>query len=169
MRKLLVMAMLLAAVGCYSLMSESGSWGGGGGGSSYSTDRGTVQRGLATLTHDDHTYLVVITSGGAPTHVSGGPPGSGTIQGADGRALEWTCNTRDGVTGKLVIGSEKLRLEDGGVILVDMKDGRTVVEQASVDMRLFEGGSLEDRLKVIAATDTRVAGFLKAAESPRKP
>jgi hypothetical protein len=166
MNKLSVIAMLLAAVGCRGLMFESGSWGGAAGSSSYTTDHGTVHRGLSNLTRDGKPYLVLQTAGGEPTDARGGPPGSGTLKAADVREIEWICSTHDGVTGKLVIGGEQFRLENGAVILVDLRGGRMVVEQAFVDMRLFEGGSVEERLKAIAGTNTRVAGFLKASESP---
>jgi hypothetical protein len=44
---------------------------------------------------------------------------------------------------------------------------KTAIEQAIVDMRLIEGGTIEEWLKAVAATDERVAGFLRACESPR--
>src|SRR5438067_1724121 len=92
---------LIAALGCTSLRSDG--WGGAGGSSSHSTDHGTVHRGLAELTRNGQPHLVMLTPGGEVTHVSGGPPGSGTVRTPDGRDLKWTCDTRDGVRGKVVI------------------------------------------------------------------
>ncbi len=161
----LVAAAVLTCAGCAVLSSEG--WGGAAGGSSYTTDSGTVHRGVACLTREGKPYLVILTADGEPTHVSGGPPGSGSIKAADGRDVEWSCSTRDGVTGKLVIGGSPFRLEDGEVVLVNLHAGRIVVEQVSVDMSQLEGAFVEDRLKALATTDTRIARFLQVCESPK--
>lgn len=80
------------------------------------------------------------------------------------RTVEWFPVTRDGMTGKIVIGGEKLRLEDGGVFRVDTRNGVTV-EQTAVDMRLLEG-DVGKRLKTMAATDGRRFLHGKACDSP---
>jgi YD repeat-containing protein len=158
-----VAAALLACSGCHTF--ETASWGGGGGSCSRTTDAGTVHNGIAHLAKDGRPYLVLITAGGGSGRVSGGPPGSGSVTAADGRQVEWSCDTRDGVTGKVVIAGQKFRLEDGGVFFLDVRGGGVVIEQAAADMALLEGGFVEERLK--ALPDPRIAGFLQASESPR--
>jgi hypothetical protein len=166
MSKLALTACVFACAGCALLKSDEG-WGGGGGSGSYTTDGGTVSRGLAVLNRDNRPYLVVLSAGSATKSVKAGRAASGTIQAPDSRTVEWTCVTKDGVTGTVTVGDRKLRLENGGLILVDLRGGQTVVEQAAVNVGRLEGAAVEDRLKVMAATDERVARFLNACESPR--
>ncbi len=166
MKTLVAAVVLAASVGCTGLMTDSG-WGAGGGSGSYTTDHGTVSRGLAVLTRENRPYLVLLSAGGCATGVRGGRSASGTIQAPNNRTVEWSCNTRDGVNGKLVIDGKEFRLEDGGVVLVDLRRGGTVVEQAAIDMKLFEGAMVEEELEAIAASDERVARFLKACDSPK--
>jgi hypothetical protein len=72
-----------------------------------------------------------------------------------------------------VIGGRAFRLEDGGVVLLDLRGGKLAVEQAAVDIGQFGSGfeqrtvTVEEMLKSIAAMDTRIARFLQACESPR--
>ena len=44
--------------------------------------------------------------------------------------------------GVITFGSQKFRLEDGGLMLVDLRGGKFHVEQAVVDMSHFEGGNV---------------------------
>jgi hypothetical protein len=152
--------LVLACAGCASFHSEG--WGGAGGSSSYSTDHGTVHRGLAVLTRDCHPYLVMLTAGGEATQVSGGPPGRGTVKLSDGRDIRWTCDTPDGVAGKVTIDGQQFRLEQGQVFLVDLRGG-TKVEQVMVEPALLEGATDAQRLKA----DDRVARFYERTELPR--
>jgi hypothetical protein len=94
-----------------------------GGSSSHSTDLGTVHRGLAVLTRNGQPYLVLLSAGGELVQVSGGPPGSGTVRLPDGRDVRWTCETRDGARGTVVIGGQSFKLENGPVYLVDLRSG----------------------------------------------
>jgi hypothetical protein len=126
-----------------------------------------VSRGVANLTRDGKPYLVLMTAGCEPKSVTGGPWAGGLIRGLDGREVKWTCDTWDGVSGRVIIGGQKLKLEQGGVVFIDMRDEQMVIEQVAVDMQQFTGGTVEERLKVIAATDERVARFLTACDLPR--
>ena len=159
-------AVLLACAGCATLPKPE-SWGGGGGSCSQITDKGTANFGIGHATRDGRPYLVVIPAGGGCGQISGGPPASGNVRAADGRVVQWECTTKDGVKGRVKINGEVFRLEDGGVFFIDLRDGRTVVEQAAVDMALLAGGFVEQQLKVLAASDERIARFLRESESPR--
>ncbi|CAN0310230.1 unnamed protein product, partial [Phaeothamnion confervicola] len=64
--------------------------------------------------------------------------GSGRIRTADGRDIDWACDTRDGATGKLVIGEQTFRLEDGGLILVDVRGGKVAIDQLAVELNPFD-------------------------------
>ncbi|HEV3386841.1 MAG TPA: hypothetical protein VG097_18635 [Gemmata sp.] len=166
MNRLLV-AVVLLYPGCLSPAPETGSWVGSGAASSFSTDLGTVHRGIANLSLDNKPYLILLTAGGEPTKVNGGRTGSGQIKAVDGSEIMWTCDTRDGVTGEVVIGGRRYRLENGGIILVDMRGKKLAVEQAIVDMSRLQVDNLEVRLKSLAETDKRIARFLQACDTPR--
>jgi hypothetical protein len=152
---------LIAALGCFSLRPEG--WGGTGGSSSYTTNQGTVHRGLAALTRNGQPYLVMLTAGGQVTQVLGGPPGSGTIHTPDDRTLKWTCDTRDGVLGKVAIDGQPFRLENGPVFLVDLRGGKMVVEQLAVTPEFLREDVTEQQLK----TDDRIARFFARTELPK--
>ncbi len=162
----LIKAAVVLYSGCVGLTPESGSWSGSGAGSSFSTDYGTVHRGLAQLSVDDKPYLILLTAGGEPTKVTGGHMGSGQIKRADGSEITWTCETRDGVTGEFVIAGKRYRLEDGRIVLVDMRGKRIVVEQAIVDMSRLQADNLEERLKSMASSEKRLARFFQVCETP---
>jgi hypothetical protein len=164
--RLLVTVVLLYS-GCAGLAPETGSWSGGGAGSSFSTDLGTVHRGIANLSLDNKPYLILLTAGGEPTAVNGGRTGSGLIKAVDGSEITWTCETRDGVTGEVVIGGRRYRLENGGIVLIDMRGKRFAVEQAIVDMSQLQADNLEVRLKSLAESDRRIARFLQACDKPQ--
>jgi hypothetical protein len=163
----LLVAVVTLFSGCVGLAPETGSWSGSGAGSSFSTDLGTVHRGIANLSQDNKPYLILLTAGGEPTKVNGGRTGSGQIKAVDGSEIIWTCDTRDGVTGALVIGGRRYRLEDGGIVLVDMRGKKLVVEQAIVDMSQLQVDNLEIRLKSLAESDKRIARFLQACDKPQ--
>jgi hypothetical protein len=167
---------LLLTFGCQSLNPDS--WGFSGGCRTHSTDS-TLNCGIAELTHNKQPYLVLITGGGESslsgwtwTQASGQiKQATGHIK-ADGREVAWSCDTKAGETGNLVIGGRTFRLEDGRVVLVDLRGGKLGVVQSAVDMGQFGGDeqrivSVEEQLKSLAATDTRIAQFLRVCESPR--
>jgi hypothetical protein len=166
MKTLAAAAVLVACAGCSTVAPAS--WAGGaGGGTRTSTDHGPVSRGTANLTRNGKPYLVLLTAGCEPTSVTGGPWGGGLIKALDGREVKWSCDTWDGVTGRLIIGGEKFRLDHGAVVFIDMRDGKVVTEQVAVDMQQFDGGPVEERLKVIATTNEQIARFLAACDLPR--
>jgi hypothetical protein len=156
MKKLALLA--LAFTGCAAFRSEG--WGGAGGSSSYSTDQGMVQRGLSVLTRHGMPYLVILTVGGEAAQVAGGPPGRGTVRLPDGRDIKWICDTPNGVTGKVTIDGQSFDLEQGQVFLVDLRDGKAVVEQITIAPELMDVATDEQRLK----TDARIARFYERTE-----
>jgi hypothetical protein len=158
----LVAATVLACAGCASV---SDSWCGSF--NSSTSDNKNVSQGLVQLNFENRLFLIVMTAGGQPTQLTGGAnTGAGKIKRIDGLELSWTCDTRDGVTGVITFGSQKFKLEDGGVILVDLRGGKFRVEQAIADMSHFEGGNIDERLKSEAITDERIARFLQVCNSP---
>ena len=158
----LVVATVFACAGCAHLSPDSPA------GSSHSPppDNWIVNQGVVQLNFENRLFAVLMTAGGQPTALTGGNnTASGKIKRVDGAELLWTCDTADGVTGVITFGSQKFRLEDGGVILVDLRGGKFRVEQAVADMSHFEGGDINDRLKSEAITDERLARFLQTCNS----
>ena len=158
-----LVAMVLACAGCAGLTSVPDSFRG----SCSSSNNQMVSQGIVQLNWGDRLFLIMLTAGGGPSQVTAGTTsGAGTIKRADGLELSWTCDTHDGVTGTVTFGSQKFRLEDGGLMLVDLRGGKFHVEQAVVDMSHFEGGNVNERLKSEAVTDERIARFLQTCNSP---
>ncbi len=180
--KKLVVGAVLACAGCLGRSADVGTWGGMTWSANFHTENGLFRLRYVENRRNDHEYLVIMLAGGEPARSSDIPQeighlhGFGRIRCADGRDIEWACNTRDGQTGKVVIGEQTLRLEDGGLILVDVRGGKVVIEQLAVDMRQFDPDAAPDaqqfnvgvtyqQLKVIAETEPRMAEFIKACES----
>jgi len=157
----------VVAAGCAAVKYEYGSWGGGSGGHTSDGKDGRYAYGVSHLTLDGRVYFVLVADGGGGGRCGGGPPGSGTLVAPDGRQIEWVCDTPDGRTGRVTIGAERFELERGAVFLVNLHDGRTVVEQAAVDMTGLQGGFVEERLRTAARTNDHLAAFLKACETRR--
>jgi hypothetical protein len=164
MKTLAAATILVACAGCAT--PGPASWGGSAGGATHTTNDGSGSRGVTNLTRDGKPYLVLLTAGCEPKSVANGPCAGGIIKALDGRELKWTCDTWDGVSGRLIIGGEKFRLDQGAVVFIDMRNEKMVIEQAQVNL-LVKGNTLEDRLKWIALTDDRIARFLAACDSPR--
>ena len=80
--------------------------------------------------------------------------------------VEWECDTPDGRAGRVTIGTERFELQKGPVFLVNLRDGKTVVEQLAIDFDQLQGGVIEQRLKVVAQSKRRLAAFLKFCETP---
>jgi hypothetical protein len=158
--RVLILVVLVCA-GCAAFRSEG--WGGAGGSSSYSNDDGTVHRGLAVLTRHGMPYLVILTVGGEAAQVSGGPPGRGTVRLPDGRDMKWTCDTPNGIAGKVTIDGQAFELERGPVFLVDLRSGKAVVEQIAIAHELMDAATDEQRLKA----DNRIARFYERTERPK--
>jgi hypothetical protein len=165
MRAVVVIAASLALAGCVNL--RPGSWGGGSAGHGSDTTTGRINYGVAHLTLNDRVYFVLVSEGASGSSCSSGPPASGTLRATDGREVEWACDTRDGRTGHVTVGTERFELSEGRVFLVNLRNGRTVVEQITVEDALLQGGFIEDRLKVAAGSNERLAAFLKLCETPK--
>lgn len=167
MRAVVVIAASIVMVGCVNLRCEPGSWGGGSAGHGSDTPTGRINYGVAHLTLNDRVYFVLVSEGASGASCRSGPPASGTLRPADGREVEWACDTRDGRTGRVTVGGERFELVNGSVFLVNLRSGRTVVEQVAVEDAQLQGGFVEDRLKAAAGSNERLAAFLKLCETPK--
>jgi hypothetical protein len=166
MKTLAAAVVLVACAGCATV--GPASWAGSAeGGTRTTSERGSVSRGIATMTRNDKPYLVFLTAGCEPVNAASGPWAGGTIKALDKRELKWTCDTWDGVTGRVLINGQKFKLDQGGMFFVDMRDGNMIILQAAVDMQQLFGGPIEQRLKELATSDERIARFLAACDLPR--
>ena len=182
--KKLVVGAVLACAGCFGRPTELATWGSETRSTSFHTENGLFHLRCAEQRRNDREYLVILVAGGEFVRASGVPQGLGHLHGfgrircADGRDIDWACDTRDGATGKLVLSEQTFRIEDGGLILVDVRGGKLVVEQLSVEMAQFDPDTTPDaslynagityqQLQTIAEKDPRMVEFIKACEARR--
>lgn len=168
MRTVVVLtAACLPVLGCAFLKSASGQWGGGSAVHSGGTQEGRTEYGVVHLTRNSRVYLVMISEGGSGPS-SSGSWARGTFKAPDGREVAWGCETSDGRSGRVTIGSESFDLAQGAVFLVNLRDGKTAVEQLTVDIEQFQpNGQIMDQLKVVAQSNERLAAFIKLCETPK--
>jgi hypothetical protein len=169
MRKAVAVSVVLVGcvlIGCISLKYMPKNWGGRGSANSGLRKTGRTNYGIACLSVNDRVYFTLVSEGGNSLGNSG-PPASGTLRAADGRTVEWTCNTADRQTGHVTIGTERFELEKGGVFLVNLRGGKTVVEQVAVEVGQLQGRGIEDRLQAVSQSNERLAEFLKLCKTPK--
>jgi hypothetical protein len=168
MRAVVVAAIVagLPLAGCMWLKYESGSWGGGSGSWSSEGQNGKIHYSITYLTFNDRRYCVLVSEAGGGG-CSGGPPASGSLNGPDGREVKWQCDTPNGRSGQVSIGSRRFELAKGAVFLISLRNEGTPVEQVAIDTDLLQGDLIEDRLKVAAQSNERLAAFLKGCETPK--
>lgn len=79
-----------------------------------------------------------------------------------GERVEWTCVTRNGSTGTVVIRGESYDLADGALFLVSVRDDPPSVRQLDRDLTLIDpvAGDLER----LAAQVDDIAGFVGVTE-----
>ncbi|QJW98675.1 hypothetical protein [Frigoriglobus tundricola] len=180
--KKLVVGAVLACAGCFARPTELASWGSETRSTSFYTENGLFHLRCAEQRRNDREYLVILVAGGEFMRASGVPQGMGHLHGsgrircADGRDIDWASDTRDGARGKVVIGEQTLRLEDGGLVLVDVRGGKVVIDQLAVELsqfdsdaapepQAFNAGITYEQLKAIGETEPRMAAFIKACEA----
>ena len=167
MRAVVVIAASIVLAGCVNLRYAPGSWGGGSAGHGSDTTSGRIDYGVAHLTLNDRVYFVLVSEGAGGSSCRSGPPASGTLRTVDGREVEWACDTRDGRTGRVTVGAERFELAEGSVFLVNLRNGRAVVEQIAVEDAQLQGGFIEHRLEAVAGSNERLGAFLKLCETPK--
>jgi hypothetical protein len=67
----------------------------------------------------------------------------------------------------VTVAAERFELGKGAIFLVNLRDGKTAVEQVAVESAMLQDGIIEDRLKAAAKSNERLAGFLKLCETPK--
>ena len=76
----------------------------------------------------------------------------------DGRGFRWSCETKDGRSGTVIIGEVRYDLAQGGVFLVSDVQGTPTVSQLSCEV----GGTVPIRpaLEFLADSDVRIGNFI---------
>jgi hypothetical protein len=115
----------------------------------YAFDRGSSFDGGASSIEGATTGTMIIR-----------PKGRGK-DGVKDRALVWSCTTKDGKTGAVVIDGQKFDLARGAIFLVKAKDKETEAEQISVDMEKLKGEDDDRKIEAVGAAQPRIGAFLK--------
>jgi hypothetical protein len=93
-----------------------------------------------------------------------GPPPVKTTDEETGRAAHWRCETADGLSGRMVIGTESFDLTKGNVFLVSTAAGGGVTQLAR-DLSALE--LTHEHLAELARRDEAIRKFVAAAEPTR--
>lgn len=169
MRRRFVLASLLvlsflafALAGCLSTDPlGAGSWGGGTSGSGVHTaDRDAVSS-VVHITHNDRVELLLLIEGSSSGGTRSGPPPGGTIVLPTGRVAEWDGTIRRGKLQELRIDGTAFALDAGGVFYIDVRNGRTLVQQLPLDPNEIASvkGSIREYVKASAGKHPVIAGF----------
>jgi hypothetical protein len=141
-------------------------------GKSWGTSAGTVSRfegGTKTsytierLTSDGRIYLVLAANGCKGSGGGGGAGAShGQLYAKDGRNIAWSCSTRDGKTGNVIIDGQEFDLTDGALFLISTKDKPTHVEQLAIEAEQLQEWSNTEKFPELATADPRIAAFFQS-------
>ncbi len=89
----------------------------------------------------------------------------GTLLGRDGRRIEFSCETKDGKTGRAAINGETFELADGNLFVVATEREQPRVKQLKRDL-----GTLKferDALEAFGRNDAEILGFFTEAAKPK--
>jgi hypothetical protein len=117
---------------------------------------------FTTLARNDKPYfLFVFDEQYGPWHTSaeGRWSGSGAFTNAQGKAVKWICETKDGLTGTVTIGEEVFDLANGLVFLVKFQNDTMVVKQMMLDQPKFSEGTTSAIIKQALSLDPQVKTF----------
>jgi hypothetical protein len=126
---------------------------------------GRIDYTVTTLSRNGRAFFILVAEGGDSSRPFGAPadgrPFHATLTAIDGRKVRWEYDPSKGRTDRVDIGDDSFELERGGVFLVSLRDGKTKVEQLSIDMSNLVEGRLADKTVDLAAqSDERLANFL---------
>lgn len=160
---------LAAGVVCLRLGGLSGAQGigvSGGTGPGYEAQ---------ALHRNDRVFLVLAANGCSGSGAGGGSLGfRGQFRALDGRGIDWSCRTRDGVHGSVKVDGQRFDLSKGGLLLVSTDDRKTRVDQVAVDLtrlqvsRTLQGPSVAERLQALGDTEPRIAEFLRSSQAAER-
>lgn len=171
-RSALVFLLVFPLVGCISLDVDlrgvnwsdvlgGDSWGCGAESITTSTrDRNSSSR-VVHLTRNDRIELLLLIEGSANGSASSGNPPSGTIWTPAGRQVTWSCPARRGKLHELKIDDTSFPLEAGRVFYIDVRDGRTLVQQLDLDPHEIASGkgTIRENLRTSAPKNVILASF----------
>ena len=162
---------LAAGLGLSGCSPTSGkSWGAGGGSVTLTEHGSKVSYALGRLMCDERVYFVIVANGftGVSLSSSGGEGAyRGQLHAKGGDKMDWSCGTKDGHTGKVVIDGREFDLAAGGLFLVSAKEGTPRVEQLAVDVEQLQVCEDAKRFPELGKADPRVAAFLQASKDDK--
>jgi hypothetical protein len=145
------------------------SWGSAGGGGGHGLKEGVrYDYDIMPLTRDGRVVLVLASNGFSS---SGGGTNDhgyvGYLKTADGERIEWSCTSKDGKSGAVVIAGQQFELSKGAVFLLTAKQNPLKVEQLSPDLSKLPNAESKELPDAIRNVDPRVVEFLKAAQGEK--
>ena len=166
------LCLVVAALGaCFVLpgCDRGHSWGSAGGGGSHGFKEGIrYDYDITPLTRDGRVVLVLASNGFSS---SGGGTNDhgyvGYLNSTDGRRIEWSCTTKDGKNGAVVIAGQQFDLSKGAVFLLTATQDPMKVEQLSPDLSKLPNAESKDLPDAVRNVDPRLVEFLKAAQEGR--
>lgn len=166
------LCLVTAALGACLVISgcnRGHRWGSGGGGGGHGFKEGVrYDYDITPLTRDGRVVLVLASNGSSS---SGGGTNDhgyvGYLKSTDGRRIEWSCTTKDGKTGAVVIADQQFDLSKGAVFLLAAKRDPMKAEQLAADLSKLPDAESKELQGAIQDLDPRGVEFLKAAQEGR--
>ena len=139
---------------------------------------GSVEIGNTTADYyasSDRVYLIIwhVNFQGSSTKSGSGESSAeytkneGSYFSTDGRGFQWTCETKDGRSGTVIISDVEYDLAEGNVFLVSDEQGTPLVSQLSCDVPV-KGHYVMTRMRIhsLAVSDETIIDFVGRA-SPK--
>jgi hypothetical protein len=152
-------AMLFGVVGC--ARSTVGSWGVTSGATSQRDDGVMYSYSALHLARNGQIYTLLATARGTGNTYRGG---EGTFHGElhaeDGVKISWSCTTKDGQNGKVIIDDQEFDLAAGALFLVSTSDKSAHVRQVAIDSAQLQTCSDVKKLLAVMKANPDMASYL---------
>ena len=155
-----IMAMLFGVVGC--ARSTVGSWGVTSGATSQSDDGVMYSYSALHLARNGQIYTLLATARGTGNTYRGG---EGTFHGElhakDGVKIGWSCTTKNGRNGKVIIDDQEFDLTAGALFLVSTSDASAHVQQLAINSTELQTCSDVKMLLAVMKANPDMASYLE--------
>lgn len=148
--------------------SAGKSWGSSGSSAFQSDGQTSTTYAIQRLTCDGRVYLFLAANRCKGSGGGGGDGGGrGQFHTNDGRDIDWSCATRDGRTGHVVIDGQKFDLAQGGLFLILTSDPPTRVEQLALDPALLPENPGPEPFTELGKSNPKIATFLESCRETK--
>lgn len=155
-----VLTMACGLSGC--VPSSAGSWGVTNGSTSQREDGVTHSYSALSFSRNGQIYLLLATARGTGNSYRGGEGKyQGELHGKDGVKIGWSCTTKDGRSGKVVIDNQEFDLTAGALFLVSTSDKSAQVQQLVIDSAQLQACSDVKKLLGVMKANPEMATYLE--------